>query len=193
MQSAEPSIFGPMNDRRRLTRSLLLLCLFLPAGCQVRPADPRPTTPHTNNDTTTQTSAPAIADQSWRPVAVKMRVYPSTRFVSDSGKPVLEARIEMIDEMGDSVKTSGSWRVELLAGGEARTSKDQRKLLYSWQVQASTLAQQQRHYDPVTRAYHFRLQMDQPSDPLQAVTVSVTFTPPIGTTLQASGTIEPAP
>lgn len=104
---------------------------------------------------------------------------------------MLEARIEMIDDMGDSVKTSGLWRVELLAGGETRSSRDPRKLLYSWQIQASTLAQQQRHYDPVTRAYLFRLQMDQPTDPQQAVTVSVTFTPPIGTTLQASGTIEP--
>jgi hypothetical protein len=187
------SIFDVMAQCCRVASSLLALCLILPVGCRARHDATRPLTPHMNSAAATQPTATTPAEQHWKPIAVRMRVYPTTRFVSDSGKPVLEARIEMLDEMGDSVKASGAWQVELLTGGESRISREQRKLLYSWQVQAITLAQQQRLYDPVTRAYHFRLQMDQPANPQQAVTVSVTFTPPGGATLQASSTIESTP
>ena len=165
------SIFDAMAQCRRVARSLLALCLILPVGCHARPDANRASTPPTTGAAATQPTANTLAEPHWKPIAVRMRVYPTTRFVSDSGKPVLEARIEMLDEMGDSVKASGLWRIELLSGGETRVIRDPRKLLYSWQVQAMTLAQQQRLYDPVTRAYHFRLQMDQPTDPQQAVTV----------------------
>ena len=192
MRSRRASIFGPMAQRHRLAAVLTATFLLWTIGCHHPLEDSRSTTAHSGSTSATQPAELTQTDPGWRPTAVRMRVFPSTRFVSDSGRPVLEARVEMIDEMGDSVKTSGSWRVELFSGGDARPIREPRKLLYSWQIQATTLAQQQRHYDPVTRAYLFRLQMDQPTDPQQAVTVSVTFTQPGGVTLQAVGTIDPA-
>ncbi len=110
----------------------------------------------------------------------RMRVYPSTRLVVEDGKPVLEARIEFTDAAGDPTKAVGDLRFELypLVGtGERRRRGD---LLYRWRVRMFTLEENRTFYDPITRAYLFRLRMDDPlavGNPLQ---LNVTYLPPRG-------------
>lgn len=124
-----------------------------------------------------------IADP-WQPRPVQMRVYPSSRFVNDGQGSLLEARIELLDDMGDSVKGSGTVQIELLAAGEARQSESNRRL-YSWRADVLTLEQQKQHFDPITRAYLFRLKMDRAPDPQQRTVLWATFTPVQGDRLEA--------
>lgn len=98
-------------------------------------------------------------DRAWRPEAEALRIYPSTRFIRENGTAMLEARVELFDQMGDSVKASGQLRFELFAGGDA-PGVEIGRLLYSWDIDLLTLEHQQQHYDPITRAYLMRLRLD---------------------------------
>ncbi len=93
-----------------------------------------------------------------RPVA--MRVYPTTRFVKQGEQAVLEARVELFDEMGDSVKGAGEMRLELRDAAPGNRGGAE-ALLYTWTVSLMTLEDQQRYYDPVTRCYLFHLKLDE--------------------------------
>lgn len=101
----------------------------------------------------------AALDDVWRPVPVAMRIYPATRFVRDQGKVLLEARIELFDEMGDSVKAPGVVYFDLF-DSQGPTGQESNQRLYTWEVQIGTLEQQTEHYDPITRGYLFRLEVD---------------------------------
>lgn len=98
-------------------------------------------------------------DSAWRPEAEALRIYPSTRFIRENGTPMLEARVELFDQMGDSVKASGRLRFELFAGSST-PGVEAGRLLYSWDIDLLTLEDQQEHYDPITRAYLMRLRLD---------------------------------
>ena len=92
----------------------------------------------------------------WTPLPVSVRVYPSTRFVKQEGQPLLQARIELFDQMGDSVKASGRVRCVLMAGVGRLASGE----LYSWDVPLLTLQDHEAHYDPIARGYLFELKLD---------------------------------
>lgn len=112
----------------------------------------------------------------WRVKPVRMRVYPSTRFMVNDGQVVLEARIELFDEMGDSVKGVGNFHLELHTVDDKKASKR----LYAWDVTTRTLAEQRRYYESITRAYLFPVKL--PSDKAldREVSLEVVFTPPRG-------------
>ncbi len=121
----------------------------------------------------------------WRLVPWSMRVYPSTRFtVQDTGWAILEARIELTDEMGDSVKGIGRFRLELFSRGPAG-SADTGQRLYSWNVATTSLADQRRYYDPITRAYLFRLKLDETDTFKRDSLLKVLFTASDGSRLEA--------
>lgn len=120
----------------------------------------------------------------WQIKPVAMRIYPSSRFVVQNRDAVLEARVEFFDEAGDSTKAVGDLRIELFRverTGEAQTMYR----LYEWEVPVRTLKQNREHYDPITRAYLFRLRLDNPRVAAQPVRLQATFTPPRGNRLEA--------
>jgi hypothetical protein len=105
-----------------------------------------------------------------------MRVYPASRFVADqqSQRIVLEARIELLDDMGDAIKGVGTFQFELLGTpGQGRTLLD--RGLYTWEVPVLNLEQQHLRYDKITRTYLFRLKMDEPFAPTTDTTLKVWF------------------
>ena len=103
-------------------------------------------------------AAPDTARDYWQPRAVAMRIYPATRFIQEQGDTLLNAQVELRDEMGDSIKAAGRVRFDLFASDEAGQNLGRR--LYHWEVALRTLEQQRTHFDAVTRTYQFRLSLD---------------------------------
>ncbi len=100
----------------------------------------------------------------WEVRPASMRIYPSSGFRVISGQPALEARIELFDDLGDSVKGVGTVRFELYpVVGPERSDVGAR--LYGWEVEMLTLAKNREHYDSVTRTYVFQLRLGQPPQP----------------------------
>ncbi len=110
----------------------------------------------------------------WQPEAVALRIYPSTRFVSEQNTPMLEARVELFDQMGDSIKASGQLRFELFAAGHA-PGIEVGRLLYSWDIGLMSLEEHRQFYDPITRAYLLRLRLDSAAITERQVLLRVTF------------------
>lgn len=124
----------------------------------------------------------------WRPMPVAMRVYPATRYATEGDRPVLDARIELFDQMNDSIKGVGRFRFELFAGDD-RTAAQLARRLYRWDVDLLSLAQQRQYYDPVTRSYQFRLRIDDLSIARKATLLEVTFLPLEGQRLETKAVI----
>ncbi len=112
-----------------------------------------------------------------------MRIYPSTRF--KSGQRVMEAQVEFFDQMGDSIKAVGRFRLELFAAGPAGP-RAPRRLLYTWDVAIITLADQKRYYNAITRAYLFQLKVDHLPKNLRRTILQAVFYGHDGTRLEAS-------
>ncbi len=129
-----------------------------------------------------------VLPQAWAYEPRRMRVYPSTRFVQDDQRPILEARIELTDEMGDSIKGVGRFRLELFARGIAGNPGVGQRL-YSWDVSTTTLADQYRYYDPITRAYLFRLKLDEAITAQTQTVVQVMFISPQGKRLETQAVL----
>ena len=158
---------------------ILTCCLLVLTGCQAKTdktSNQQPA-PHPQQTTDQPTSHPTPKD--WQPKPVSIRIYPSTRFVEQDGKPILEARIELFDEMGDSVKSSGSIRLELFAIGE-----DERRTvgarLYRWDINQTTIDDQRRYYDPIIRGYVYRLELDDVELTRRPTLLRVVFQPTQG-------------
>lgn len=110
----------------------------------------------------------------WLLQPVHMRVYPSTKFIKDGDGSVLEARIELVDVMGDSVKGVGRFRLELLSRGQSGEIGIGKRL-YSWDVSLTTLDDQIQYYDPITRAYYFRLVLNEDRSANRETSLHVMF------------------
>ena len=124
----------------------------------------------------------------WQAKPVAMRVYPSTRFAREGQTPLLEAQIELLDEMGDSIKAAGNFRLELFAG-DMQMNPALGRRLYRWDVALRSVEDQKTYYDPVTRAYLFRLRIEDLSIARRATTLEVTYTPPTGDRMEARAVI----
>lgn len=131
-----------------------------------------------------------VPNEPWVLTPVSMRVYPSTRFVKENNQALLEARVETLDEMGDSIKAVGRFRLELFDPARKREVNIGQQL-YSWDVPMWTLDQQRQCYDPVTRAYRFRLILDTPTPPADPLILRVTFTDQRNRRLEAQASIKP--
>lgn len=130
------------------------------------------------------------ADGLWRPDAVDMRIYPSSRYARIDNQLIIEARIEFIDEMGDPTKDSGHLRFELRPTRHASDSGISQPL-YQWEIQLRKLEDHQATYDTITQAYLFRLKLNQAQPPEEPTTLSVTLIRPQGHRLEATANLAP--
>jgi len=124
----------------------------------------------------------------WRIKAATMRVYPSTRFVRIEDQLVLEARIEFLDELGDSIKASGSFVFEVFDAERVADAVDAERL-YSWKVAMLTREANVEFYDAVTRAYLFRLSVDGLPTRQTQVVLKVSFDRPGDRALSVMGVV----
>lgn len=125
----------------------------------------------------------------WKLEPVSMRIHPSSRFVRGSEQGMLEARVEFLDEMGDSIKAVGRVHIELHARGRS-ARRDSGRMLYAWDVDLLTLDNQRRYYDPITRAYMFPLAVDSLSIARDGTLIQVGFTLLDGRRLATSDTLQ---
>ncbi len=130
----------------------------------------------------------APASGVWHPEPVSIRIYPSTRFVEEDGLPILEARIELFDAMGDSIKSSGAMRCELFALGEGERPAVGRRL-YRWDIEMKSLDEQRRYFDPIIRGYVFRLKMDDLELVRRPTLLRIVFQPADGPRLKTEGRV----
>jgi hypothetical protein len=123
----------------------------------------------------------------WPFVPEAMRVHPFTTIgPAGSGESMLlEVRMELLDQVGDPTKGVGDFRFELykIAAGAAREGEDVR--LFQWDAPMTTLEQNRRHYDPITRTYTFKLKLAEPVAPHQRLRLVVQYTDQRGHRLTA--------
>ena len=124
--------------------------------------------------------------EAWEPKPTALRIYPSTRFTTRENEEVLDARVELFDQMGDSVKGSGHFTFELVedAGAAGRGTQ-----LYVWDAEVYTLEAQRKFYDPISQGYLFRLKMDDNEIAKRGAILRVTFLPIDGERLDAQQTL----
>lgn len=117
--------------------------------------------------------------ESWRVEPVRMRVYPSSRFVREDEAALLEARVEFTDENGDATKAVGQFRFDLYAAARAAQPRVGARL-YGWTVPVFSREQNLTFYDAITRAYLFRLKLDSLSVVGETSLLRVVFIPAAG-------------
>jgi len=111
-------------------------------------------------DTFVESEAGPILDARWPFWPEQMRIHPLTmRSVDpDSGRPIIEARIELTDSVGDTTKCVAQFRLELYEG-EPRNADD--AAVSVWNADLRDLETNRLHYDKVTQTYLFRLGFDE--------------------------------
>lgn len=164
---------------------ILLIVLGAITGCAFK-GDGVPPINQANQDN------PAAGDMAnaWYPQPQKIRIYPSSRFILTENRPALEARVELLDDMGDSVKAPGTFHLELLEEAHHNRNTMQDKL-YSWDVPLVTVEDQKSYFESVTRTYRFVLRLDREIKSDDELTLAITFTRSDGSLLQARAAIGP--
>ena len=129
-----------------------------------------------------------IPANTWIPHPTQMRVYPGSRFTELRGRGIVQAQIELMDEMGDAIKAAGYVHLSLHrkdgAGG------DLGEQLYAWDIDLLTLSDQRKHWNRVTRTYLFRLSFGNQQTPTADTVLVAVFTPLQGSRLRATLDIE---
>lgn len=124
----------------------------------------------------------------WEPIPQRVRIYPSSRFIFTEKRPALEARVELQDDMGDSVKAPGTFHLELLKESVGRRDVMKDKL-YSWDVPLVSIADQQAYFESVTRTYRFVLRLDRQIKPDDQLVLAITFHRSDGNLLQTKAAL----
>jgi hypothetical protein len=136
-----------MNTARsHLAAALLsLVALVLFAGCQ----PPKPALAGAGMDMFTP---------------VKMRLHPLSRIVppTNGAEPVVEARIELMDQFDDICKGAGVVHCELFVYDTLRTDHHGERI-GAWNFDLSKPAANKQHWDGITRTYLLKLSMPQGS------------------------------
>ena len=164
-----------MRVKRLFSMLMCVAVIALAAGCEMKGGQ------------VGQRAATAGVDF-WRIRPVKMRVYPSTRFVQYENQLALEARVEFVDELRDPMKAVGRLRFEVYASNRDGEVIDQKRL-FAWDVPMLTIEANREYYDAVTRAYLFRLGLESLPADVDRTIVRVTFMPPVGERLEATAVV----
>jgi hypothetical protein len=134
--------------------------------------------------------SPEAISNAWQPIPQRIRIYPSSRFILTESRPALEARVELQDEMGDSVKAPGVFHLELLQ--DARRGHDAMlDKLYSWDVPLVSIDDQKTYFESVTRTYRFILRLDRQISADDQLALTITFTRADGKLLQTQAVLGP--
>ncbi|MEM6551151.1 MAG: hypothetical protein AAF750_03390 [Planctomycetota bacterium] len=181
MPTPTPKPRHPTPDWLTVTASAIAVVLLLASpGCRTKGQGPTPG----QSQGPVRPNPADVAAQAWYPIPDRLQVFPTTRFVIERGRPVLEARVEVLDTMGHPLKTSGQFRFELFAappGADRATEK-----LYTWNQALQTADDQREHFDPVTFAYRFQLQLRDQALQNRPTVLRVTLAPPMGPRLTTS-------
>lgn len=99
-------------------------------------------------------------DARWPFWPQSMRIHPLSHFMRhrDTGKLLIEARIEFTDAEGDTSKAAGV--IDLQLYDAASDQFVEAGAVSSWSTNLADIAANRDHYDPVTRTYLFRLEVD---------------------------------
>lgn len=142
-------------------------------------------------EATPVSSEPIDLSDGWPFAPASMRVHPFTSIGIDpkEGMLTLEARIEMLDPLGDATKGVGQFRFELYADQNTASRKGQDQQLNLWNAPLATLEENTQHYDPITRTYLFKLRLDPAPPQNQRLKLVVQFTDPNGKRMQTEGPV----
>lgn len=167
----------------------LMLGGLLAAGCNDIRFKGSPATEKSDPPSADQANTTPIA--AWPFVPVSMRIHPFTAIEFDQSRDVavLNARVELLDQVGDMTKGVGQFRFELYQAGRGAGSDAQQRQLYAWQVPLQTIDQNRMHYDHITRTYAFELKMDQMPQAGTALRLVGQFTTPAGRRLSAEASL----
>lgn len=119
----------------------------------------------------------------WPFVPRVMRIHPFTSIsqAAPEEPAVLEARVELLDRLGDVTKGVGQFRFELYTVvPRATVNSTSQKQLFMWTAPMVTLDENRQHYDPITRTYAFKLKMERPPAAGQRLKLLAHFTDPQG-------------
>jgi len=133
----------------------LLLCI---AGCQPRDNHQTPLSPRGNAADDVNTAA------IWPFWPTSMSIHPLTRLTTEdqTGRTILEARIEFLDSQGNRSKAVGQMTLALY------NANDRSQPVHVWAQDLLEPARNQQHFDVVTRTYLLRLELDPGKFPEQA-------------------------
>ncbi|MCL2700380.1 MAG: hypothetical protein FWE88_01655 [Phycisphaerae bacterium] len=109
----------------------------------------------------------------------KIRIHPFTalRTLEDRNVMGIEARIEALDAFGDPTKAFGDVRFELYAY-RANSLESKGDLLNVWSVSIADANNNLLHWDRVTRAYLFKLELTQQAEPADRYVLVAIFDSP---------------
>ena len=168
----------------RLPALAILFAVAVAPGCKSTP-------PSGGQDRVPPAASGGGGAGNWPFKPIGMRVHPFTTFVVDkSGKESLDARLELVDEMGDVTKGLGKLRFELYAGAATEGRAGQGERLYIWEASVATVEETREHYDPITRTYYFKLRLDKPPPRRQKLRLDVQFDGAWGQRMTATAEIE---
>ncbi|MGB1126335.1 MAG: hypothetical protein ACPG4Q_14115 [Phycisphaeraceae bacterium] len=118
----------------------------------------------------------------WFIHATDVRVHPASRYVKEREDLRLEARVELLDEFNEPVKDIGKLVVELRLldrNGQLVLNEAGRQRGFRWSFDLTTKEQQEKHWDPIARAYVLPLKIG-PADtdlPEFRTVLTATFQP----------------
>lgn len=121
----------------------------------------------------------------WPFVPVDIKIHPFTTFQesTDEDMPMLlEARIQMLDRVGDDTKCVGTFRFDLFQAHSERTTatSDKGERIAMWDVSVQSLDDNIQYYDSITDTYVFQLGIDPTPSFKRPLTLVVHFTDPGG-------------
>ena len=153
-----------------------MLAVALLAGCQ---PSKRPNGLQKANGEPATAGADSITWPFWPRF---VRIHPLTRFTTDreTGRLLIEARLEFLDSEEHTTKGFGQVRFDLHSASQRGDSRS----LENWNEDLRDLTVNLTHFDDVTRTYLFRLQVDEALLPKRAM-LKVRFLSADGETTQA--------
>jgi hypothetical protein len=119
----------------------------------------------------------------WFVHATDVRVHPASRYVKERDALRLEARVELLDEFNEPIKDVGRLVIELRLldrNGQLVLNKDGRQRGFRWSFDLTTKEAQEKHWDPIARAYALPLNIKQEEDadlPEFRTVLTATFQP----------------
>jgi len=154
--------------------AVLMVCLAGVSACRFKGADP------------VERTEPG--EWPFRPVA--MRIHPFTSLELGPRSSVIEARLELIDPVGDVTKGVGAMRFELYAEPPTESRQGQGRRLYTWDASIAALEENQAHWDSITRTYHFTLKLPERPARQQRLRLHVQFDSTAGRRMTADAWLD---